>query len=572
MEKKIYLKYFILSLAIFFFSSLSAYASTNITLSPNNEDIAVNSTFSIDILVSNNQQAINAVSGVLKYPIDILKVQSLSQNGSIIKMWSYEPANSSAKGEISFEGIIFNPGYSNMSGKVLTVTFVSLKKGPVDLHFNSGSVLANDGQGTNVLKDLGTANFSILEDSSIVATTELSSPPSAPKIISTTYFDPSKWLNKTQPTFVWNVPSDVTAVRLLYDQSPTSVPVKVYEPAILSKTLDTLTDGTYYFHAQFRNKNGWGSIAHYKFKVDTKPPQAFTITFPHGDNSTDPQPIVLFNTTDDVAGIDHYEIKIGDGELLKYAPEALSNPYAVPVQQPGKHTIVVKAIDKAGNETVQSAEFVVQSIASPVLTIYPNEIEVGDTLKIRGTSYPDATITLYLKDKKGQIQTEFTKSNSLGDFALVWPKRIEAGTYQVTLDVLDSRGARSQMTDPLALTVHEKVLFYIAAWGVTITMFALMIVVVMVSLVLLTYFIFTHLVLIRRRLKKNMMEVQKNLQNDLASLKDDIKTEIHLLDETGNKKSLNNQEKMVIKNLHQKIDAIEESVTRKCASIMKNIR
>ena len=63
------------------------------------------------------------------------------------------------------------------------------------------------------------------------------------------------------------------------------------------------------FHAQLRNKFGWGETTHFKLQIDTKPPLPFEITVKEGVETTHPQPTLLFETIDEGSGVDYYENK-----------------------------------------------------------------------------------------------------------------------------------------------------------------------------------------------------------------------------------------------------------------------
>jgi len=49
-------------------------------------------------------------------------------------------------------------------------------------------------------------------------------------------------------------------MRTLLDESPSTIPTKVYETPIHGITLEDLPQGVSYFHIQFRNSDGWGMI------------------------------------------------------------------------------------------------------------------------------------------------------------------------------------------------------------------------------------------------------------------------------------------------------------------------
>ena len=114
----------------------------------------------VDVNVSSEEQSINAISGVMSFPVGLLRVVSINKDNSIIKLWTQEPQLNS--GNISFEGIILNPGFQGNNGLVFSVTFEAENSGSVNLNFSEGAILANDGLGTNILSTLGSTSFNII--------------------------------------------------------------------------------------------------------------------------------------------------------------------------------------------------------------------------------------------------------------------------------------------------------------------------------------------------------------------------------------------------------------------------
>lgn len=109
--------------------------------------------FEVRVLVSSPREAINAVSGTLVFPQDMLEVVSVSGQDSVMDFWVQNPSFSNKKGTVSFAGVVLNPGFQGSAGNVLDVAFRVKKSGIARLELSSGLVLANDGKGTNVLED-----------------------------------------------------------------------------------------------------------------------------------------------------------------------------------------------------------------------------------------------------------------------------------------------------------------------------------------------------------------------------------------------------------------------------------
>ncbi len=161
MEKKnINFLAFIFTLGVFFFSPVISYAA-DLGFSPSTLSRTVGSTFTISAYVSSPSAAINAASGVVSFPVNLLEVVSVSKASSIINLWVQDPSFSNAQGTVNFEGIALNPGFTGSQGVVVSITFRAKSAGNALVKFSSGSVLANDGVGTNVLKNLGNANIAI---------------------------------------------------------------------------------------------------------------------------------------------------------------------------------------------------------------------------------------------------------------------------------------------------------------------------------------------------------------------------------------------------------------------------
>jgi len=130
--------------------------------SPATGNYSVGDSFSANVYVSSPNEAVNAISGTITFPQDKIKAVSLSKAGSIINMWVQEPSFSNSNGTVNFEGIIPNPGFTGSSGRIITINFKSISSGAANVSFSSGSVLANDGNGTEILKGLGSASFSLV--------------------------------------------------------------------------------------------------------------------------------------------------------------------------------------------------------------------------------------------------------------------------------------------------------------------------------------------------------------------------------------------------------------------------
>jgi hypothetical protein len=524
----------------------------------------------------------NAVQGVINFSSDKLEVASVSKNSSVLSVWAQEPSYSNIDGTIQFAGIVTNPGFMGQSGKILSVVFRAKAAGQANLTITKASVLANDGEGTQILNSVSAAAFAIEVANNNPAAPESTTPvelinsigvPLAPKISSPTHPDPNGWYNNPNPKFIWDLPKDVAAVRLLYNKSSNSKPTVVYEPPISEKQLTGIKDGIWYFHVQLKNKQGWGAISHFRFQIDTVPPLQIPLKFIDGKKTNNPRPTILFNTTDDLSGIAYYRIKIGDGAFFNLpTDEVKSNPYTLPLQGPGMRTILVEALDKADNKVIASDDFTVDPLNPPTISEYPQEINEGNTLIIKGMTYPNATVRIFLqKNGYTQIDHREVKSDENGNFSLIWDKKLLNDVYKFWAEVIDSRGAQSNPTDTFVVLVKQGPFWRFGSLFINYVAIIIPIAVVIIALLFLGAAVWYRFLRFKRRLKKEIGEADQSLHSAFDVLRENIISHIRLLEKVNSERSLTKEETKIINQCKKDLDAAEKLIKKEIGDIEKQI-
>jgi len=139
-----------------------ASAGATLFVSPDNGTYSIGDLFSVLVNVNTGGQPINAVSGQINFDNSRLQISSLGFAKSILTIWTEEPSFSNEGGVVRFSGGVPNPGYTGASGSILRITFQPKAKGQASVIFISGSVLANDGKGTNILDNLKGGIYSVV--------------------------------------------------------------------------------------------------------------------------------------------------------------------------------------------------------------------------------------------------------------------------------------------------------------------------------------------------------------------------------------------------------------------------
>jgi len=573
-----------ISFIVFVFSA-SYVLAANLFLAPSAGTYSVGNTFSAVVKVNTEGVAINAIEGTLVFNPNELAVISLSKAGSIFDLWVQEPEFSNTLGTINFGGIIFNPGFTGSSGTIITVNFRAKAVSNTKVAFSSGAVLANDGLGTNVLSTMGggvytlksTAAVPVPKETPQVPSVPSTGKPSAPNITSPTHPDQGDWYSNNNPVFKWEVPEDVTEVKLILSEKAGTAPVVSYIPPISSKKIENLDDGIYYLNARFKNSFGYGPIASYKVKIDTTAPNDFEIERVNKDDPTNPRPKLLFATEDNLSGIDRYEMKIGDGDWFEIPVELAGKPYKLLLQMPGKHPVIVRAYDKADNFSEASLNVEVKSIPVPVIEKVYQKAPGEKTIIIKGKGIPNEKVLLFIL-REGKFQSSILSNDKvvkvleIETFNGLFEVEVELppGDYSVHAYSKDSRGAISDVSNmvhtELRYSFFDKIFdmvmrgfdslikFIINGWLLIIFIFFFSAFIYLLIKEIIPWtrkelrevgFIYKEYRLSKRLIKKN-----RKMRFEMRELYNDFKKELNLLKTIERHRPLHSDEKY----LKQKIE------------------
>jgi len=555
--------------------------SASLYLSPPSGTYSVGSNFSVKVKVNSGGALINAAEGTLVFNPDEVSVVNISKSDSIFSLWTTEPTFSNSAGNIVFGGGTPN-SFSGNSGKIITITFKTKSPGLVRIDFSSGAVLAADGKGTNILSNMNGGIYT-LKPKAIIPPPEEVSPeeeesfpptagvPLAPKVSSSTHPDSNKWYSNNDPEFSWEVPSDVTAVKLLISHLPRDIPTVLYTPPISEKKLEDLEDGVWYFHVRFKNKYGWGDVLHRKVLIDTQPPEPFEIKVDNGGDPTNPTPILHFKTEDLLSGVKHYEIKIGEAEITTItAADIEDSPYKMPPQTPGKHSIIVKAIDGAGNFTLATKEVVIKPLERPVITDFPKRFNVGDVLTIQGTSlYPEAIVSVFVKKEGEEVVVNEVKTDSEGNWIYIHPKSLEKGVYRVWVQITDKRGAKSDFTEKITFAVALPPLLKFGKIAIDYLSVIVTLAVLVIFLIGIIFYTRHRISESREGLKKETKEAAKKVAVAFRALREEVQEQVEHLDR---KKGLTKKEKEIHDKLQEALNISEKFIGKEIRDIEKKLK
>jgi hypothetical protein len=525
-----------LLLAVFWPSGNASAAGASLYFSPSASTQSVGSRFTVSVKMNTGGQSINAAQGTISFDKAALKVVSVSKNGSIFAFWTDEPSFSNSAGTVDFGGGIPRPGYEGNGGSVFSVVFEALRTGVAEVSFVSGSVLANDGKGTNVLTAMGGASFSI--NPAVIS-------PDAPKsqadqikagnaekaslleaiVSSETNPDPDKWYRDRQVKFSWKLPEGAEGVSVSFDKNPTGDPGDASDGLFDSKEFIAESDGVWYLHIKVRNKDGWGTVVHRPVKVDTTPPEPFEAWTKQEDPND--WPTVFFKTIDKLSGLIRYALVFNSLKSEPYVVSPDKDSLKISDFETGEHTAMIRAVDEAGNETVSTISFEIRPILEPKIDNYSAELSADDKFFVSGTSIPDAIVKIFIrKDGLEKEDSYSVSSDKDGSWSFILPSELPNGRYVFWAEAINANGLASRPSSIASFLVTPPVF---ARFGSFVINYFTVFVSLLFMLVLIIFLSVLIARLLRNRLKKETIEIEEVLEKNLEILRSSLAGEASAL-------------------------------------------
>ncbi|MDP2789981.1 MAG: cohesin domain-containing protein [bacterium] len=374
--------------------------AASLGISPSSVTMREGETKSFSLTVNSADQAMNASQGKFSFPVDKLQVTNVAK-GSLFKYWTDEPAYSNSNGTVTFGGGLPTPGFTGSGRAVLTVMFRAKATGTATLTYSSGTILANDGDGTNILTGYGSATVRISEATSTntapspTPTTPASPSTPAPSVGSSTHPDQNTWYAKTDVQLTWTRPAGLQGVSYIFDQNGRTTPDDAVENSNGSVQLVQTADGVWYFHLRAKYAAGWSPTVHYRVQIDTQPPTSFTPQVIQEGGARNPTAVISFQTSDSGSGHVAYSLSLDDGA---FAPA--TSPATVKQTRAGLHQFTVRATDQAGNYRDAIGEFTVEGSSAPRLTSVPKTLALFAELTVEGLAVQGDTLVLSIDGRE----------------------------------------------------------------------------------------------------------------------------------------------------------------------------
>lgn len=522
-----FIQRFLRAIVLVLATTLFLYFNTQVEaaalrLTPGTGVYTTGANFTVSVMVDSAGKPINAAEGKISFNPKEVSVVSVSRSNSIFSLWVTEPTFSNSAGTISFSG--GSPaGYTGGAGTVMTVTLKATTAGAPRLSFTEGSVLANDGKGTNVLTGMSSGSYTIGAATTAPAPEVIeyvapANTPSAPVVRSSTHADERAWHTAKTAVVSWELPAGVSAVRTLLDDRSGTIPTRVYDEPLRTLTLSDLPEGVSYFHIQFKNEEGWGKVTHYRLAVDSEKPAEFSIALPPNADLSHPQQTLLLYATDTASKVLRYQVKIDSEPAYEYLDTSETGKITLPVLPPGYHAVVIEAFDEAGNGIIGSFSFTTSAFAAPLFNDYPRELGEGIIPVIKGTTRPRSSVLITLT-RVGADTAEYTvTSDEAGTFTFIPESSFSSGVYEITARATDEQGAVSETSSPIRIAVQQPGFVRVGSLIVSVLSVVISLVAITALSIIGSWLLMSYLRRFRRRITVESKEASAMLRREFATL------------------------------------------------------
>ncbi|NTW22425.1 hypothetical protein HGA34_02645 [Candidatus Falkowbacteria bacterium] len=576
----------VFALSSFGLVSPALAAGGSLYIAPANGTYVVGDKITVTVKAYTGGNTINAAEGVLNFDRNFLEVSGISKSGSIFSMWPAEPSYSNGAGSVSFGGGLTPPGFSGQSGKIISVTFKAKAVGSTQVRFSSGAILANDGKGSNVLETMGSATFNISAKDGVVpdsATKEtagtgkplvvqdqktavITDEYNKPNITSATHPDQNTWYAKNNVEFAWEMPAGVTGVSYDFNKELNFDPKSESSGLVSSKAYDNVENGIWYLHLKLYDGKKWGTVDHYRVMLDNVRPKPFTIRVEQTDAGNWPK--LYFKTKDDISGVQSYEIYVNSLEENKYSLTEDESQENLNIELSqlgyGDHTALIKVIDKAGNETVETVEFTIQPIETPVIKNYAREIKPSDQFFINGTALANSLVNIYIQDSAGRIAAKVVHGDKNGNWFYLNDSGLSNGRYFAWAEGENINGLKSVPTQKVSFLVTPPVFAtfgsFVINYFTVITSLLFMIILIVALVMLLSG-------KLRKKLKKETVEVEDVLHQNMCGLKQMVDDEVSRIDQFKRITEVRKEGAKMKQALRESIDTTEMKILKEIKDV-----
>ena len=269
--------------------------------------------------------------------------------------------------------------------------------------------------------------------------------------------------------------------------------------------------------------------------------------------------------------IDHYSFQVDQNTPELWNDDG-THIYETPVIEPGNHILTAKAFDTSGNFIGTSTTFIIQPLNIPVVTDVSKEVNVSSNIIIRGTTYPRGQVVVYLQREQETPKSLTVQANPDGEFFFISDSQTSVGTYTAWVYALDNRGAKSLLSDKITIIIKATPLVQFTTWSTSMLSVFVPIIALLGLLILVVLYVWHKFLVLRKRIRKETRNFEKNVHRAFDLLRDDMAEQINMLKKAKSERELTAEEEKIVKKLKKNLDTAEDFIQKEIESVEKEVK
>lgn len=530
--------------------------------------------FTIEVRVDTAGGEVGSADATLAFEPDDLSFVSFSSEDSVFSRIMVD--DSRTPGRLDISGFIerSREPYVGPDGLLARVTFMPLRNVATQLRFTQAaatpplSLTASVGDLTNILTRLSSATYTlvpreVVAPQQVVAATAYASTDGGITL------DPApvnNWIATTTVKASWTLPDGVTSLRTGVSSSSDALPTKVYAVPVSSINLEGLEDGAQFLSVQFNQNGAWGDVLRVPLNIDTTPPATFVIEPVSVRNPEDERLGFYIEVQDSVSSVASYTLQIDGGDPIAWerTEEGIYRPDGVTA---GEHVLTVTANDSASNSASQDHVFTVDTIEAPVLTEVPERVLTGDVISVKGTTYPDSEVTVYVSFNDGEASERNVRSDANGAFTATLTDGARAGKYTVWFSVVDPQGAKSSLSIKRSIEVSQPFIMLFGKTAVTYLSVIVPLIALILVLGLVLWLGYAYVRGYRKHVRTETNEAYAIVREEFDALRKELTRQIGALEKANQSRELTREEMRIFTELSKRLEYIESHIEQEIDDI-----
>lgn len=262
-------------------------------------------------------------------------------------------------------------------------------------------------------------------------------------------------------------------------------------------------------------------------------------------------------------------VRIDTNEPYEFIDKEATGVIKLPQLDPGYHTVVIEAFDRAGNSLVSTYSFTIESFDKPRFVDFPAEINEDVIPVIKGETRPEASVVVTLQ-KIGAEASEYTvTADKDGVFTFIPDGRFTTGVYELSARAADKYGARSEVSETIKIAVQEPGFVRIGGFIVSILSVLMPLLALIVLLAIFSWYIIVYLRRFKKKLTIESAEVVAVLDVEFGDILGNLAQKREEVAASRKTKKLTKVEEATFGDLEQMIMDAKTKITKEVLDIEK---